>query len=128
MNRTRILSRYVDEVHRTPFAYGRNDCLLMVAGAVERITGIDHAAPYRGRYRTLIGAKRMLGKPPLEFVAGLFEEYEHQSRAGDGDIGAFEQDGDWCFGVFIGAHLYLQTVDGLGIRPRSDSMKAFRVP
>lgn len=127
MNRTAILAAYIDEVALKPFAFGVNDCLLMVAGAVERLTGVDHAAPYRGRYRTLRGARRILGMPPIDFVRRIFEERAHPARAMDGDIAAFQQDGEWCFGIFIGAHVYVQTENGIGIRDRSDASRAFKV-
>lgn len=127
MNRRAALSAYIDEMTREPFQYGVSDCLLTVAGAVHRLTGIDHAAPYRGRYRTLTGGKRLIGKSLLAFVAETFAELEHQSRAVDGDIGAVKQGREWTFGIFVGPYLYVRTADGMGILPRSDATRAFRV-
>lgn len=117
---------YIDQQTREPFAYGANDCLLVVAGAVHVMTGVDHAAAYRGRYTTLSGGKRLLGCSPLKFVGGLSEEI-HPSRARDGDIGAARSGREFAFGIFIGAHLYVQTESGMGILPRRDAIKAFKV-
>lgn len=126
MNRLKLLSDYVDETERVPFAYGSHDCLLWVAGAIERITGVDHAAAYRGRYTSLAEAKGLIGRPLLQFVGETFPDIR-LSRVSDGDIGAFRQGREWVFGIFIGPFLYVQTRQGIGIRPRSDASKAFRV-
>lgn len=126
MNRAAVLSAYVDAHAGKPFAYGVNDCLLMVAGAVELLTGVDHARAYRGRYSSLAEGKRLIGKTPLQFVRGVLPAI-HPSRAGDGDIGAVRSGRDIGFGIFIGAHLYVQTGEGMGILPRSVAIKAFKV-
>jgi len=126
MNRRKILSDYVDETERTPFSYGSHDCLLWVAGAVERMTGVDHAEPYRGRYTTLAGGKKLIGKSLLKFVGETFPAIP-VSRADDGDIAAVRQGREFGFGIFIGAQIYLPTLSGLGILPRGDAVKAFEV-
>lgn len=124
MNRLAVLSDYIDEVARAPFAYGVNDCLLMVAGGVERLTGVDHAAEFRGRYDSLAAGKRLIGKPVLEFIGERLLP-KVPVRADDGDVAAFRQKGEWVFGLFIGAHVYVQTPKGLGILPRRVATRAF---
>ncbi len=49
-----------------PFQWGENDCALFACDLVEAATGVDYAAPFRGRYRTAAGAARALKR----FVAG----------------------------------------------------------
>lgn len=127
MNRTAILSDFVDEMVARPFVWGESDSVMMVADAVQRLTDVDHAAPYRGRYDSCAAGRRLLGVSVLRFILERFEALEHQSRAVDGDIGGVKQGREWVFGIFIGAQLYMQTKDGLGILPRSDAAKAFRV-
>jgi hypothetical protein len=46
----------------------------------------------------------------------------------DGDIGALKQGKEWGFGVFVGPYLYVMTETGIGILPRRDAVKAFKVP
>lgn len=58
------LAAYIDSA--PAFAWGRNDCGLFAAGAVEAMTGVDHGAPFRGRYRTELGAARALRRAGLE--------------------------------------------------------------
>lgn len=49
---------FLREAARQPFAWGRADCSLFMADWVQRVRGIDPAAPLRGRYRTALGAAR----------------------------------------------------------------------
>jgi hypothetical protein len=127
INRKAVLSDYIDCLAARPFQWGVNDCLIMVAGAVELLTGVDHAEGYRGRYSSLAEGKKLIGTTPLRFVGSRLEPIE-PVRATDGDIGALKQGREWGFGVFIGAHLYVMTETGIGILPRRDAVKAFRVP
>ena len=127
MNRTAILADYIDRVAGRRFQWGINDCLIMVAGAVELMTGVDHAEGFRGRYRSLSEAKKLIGTTPLRFVAARLEAIE-PVRAVDGDVGAVKQGKEWGFGIFIGPHLYVMTETGIGILPRTDAAEAFRVP
>ena len=117
---------YIDQQAREPFAYGVNDCLLVVAGAVEVMIGVDHAADYRGRYASLAEGKALIGTTLLRLVGSLFKSIS-PAMAGDGDIAAIRQGRDWAFGIIIGAHFYVQTETGMGILPRGDAVKAFRV-
>lgn len=120
------LIRYLDEQDSKVFEYGRHDCLLMTAGAVEVVTGVDHAKPYRGRYTSLAAARKLIGKSPLHFVRGILPEI-HPSEALDGDVLAIRQGKDWVFGVLFGAFVYVVRQDGLGLIPRTEAEKAFRV-
>lgn len=126
MNRTAVISAYIDETEGLAFTYGRHDCLLWAAGAVERLTGVDHAAPYRGRYATLAEGKRLIGTTLLRFVGERLPEIP-PARAIDGDIAAVRQGREWAFGVFSGAFVYLPMQRGLGILPRRDAGRAFEV-
>lgn len=63
------LHDYVASLEGSAFAWGRHDCALFAAGAVVAVTGIDHAAPFRGRYRTARGSVRALHR----FGAGTLE-------------------------------------------------------
>lgn len=125
-NRRAILSAYIDQKSSEPFAYGTNDCLMVAAGAVEALTGVDHAAEYRGRYTSLAAGRRLIGKTLLEFVGERFPSI-HPAQAVDGDIAVIRQGHDWVFGIVIGAHVYAQTEAGMGILPRSQAARAFRI-
>lgn len=127
INRRAILSDYIDSVAGKRFQWGVNDCLIMVAGAVELLTGVDHADGFRGRYNSLAEGKALIGTTLLRFVAERLDGIRTVD-ATDGDVGAVKQGREWGFGVFIGPYLYVMTETGIGILPRSDAVKAFKVP
>ena len=54
-----------------PFCWGKNDCCLFVADVCLAACDKDPAAAYRGRYRTEIGAKRVLAKTHGSIAAAL---------------------------------------------------------
>lgn len=54
------LAGYLAECEGAEFAWGRMDCALFAAGAVLAMTGIDPAAAFRGRYRSVAGSVRAL--------------------------------------------------------------------
>jgi hypothetical protein len=43
-----------------PLTWGENDCCLFACDAIERMTGIDPAEWFRGKYKTKIGAYKKL--------------------------------------------------------------------
>lgn len=54
-----LLSNYISEKRKEPFAWGSNDCLLFIAKAFERLTGTNIYEEYLG-YTTEEGAKEIL--------------------------------------------------------------------
>ena len=56
------LANFIEKRSNTPFKWGKNDCCLFVADAVKSITGVDYAKDFRKRYKTKIGAYRILRK------------------------------------------------------------------
>jgi hypothetical protein len=52
------LPAYVEELSRAPWVWGECDCTMAVATWIERITGSDPLARYRGRYHSASDAKR----------------------------------------------------------------------
>lgn len=55
----------------TPFEWGRHDCCLWAADAVQAITGFDFASAWRGQYATAPQALRLLAElGGLRAVAG----------------------------------------------------------
>lgn len=53
------LSEFARTHARMPFEWGRNDCCLFTVDAVQAMTGIDHAARFRG-YSTALAAARVV--------------------------------------------------------------------
>lgn len=126
------LADYVQLASTEPFQWGRHDCALFAAGAVQVMTGEDFAADYRGKYQTLRGGLRLLKKAGLanhaEMAASLFEEV-HPSQAMVGDVAAVEEDGAIALGIVQGELIYVLRPDaGIATVPLLRATRAFRVP
>jgi hypothetical protein len=84
------LHAYLDSVAGAPFAYGRHDCALHGANAVEAMTGADFGTAFRGKYRSAAGATRALklygaGDLVATFTAALGAPI-NPAFAGRGDL------------------------------------------
>src|SRR5690606_16299333 len=53
---------YIAAARRRPFEWGKFDCCLFAADVIRALTGLDPAADLRGRYRTALGAKRIVNR------------------------------------------------------------------
>ncbi|HWJ88507.1 MAG TPA: hypothetical protein VNS12_10585 [Pelagibacterium sp.] len=127
------LGAYVSEVRATPFAFGTHDCWLFVTGAVEAMTGTDHAAKHRGRYKTARGAIGRVLKPieakDMGGVASHYFEPTEPAFAQIGDIMAIPTDDvfGYSLGILNGEQVLVVTATGIGVRDRADATRAFRV-
>lgn len=125
-----VLSQYLGEVARTPFAYGRNDCALFAAGAVKAMTGVDPAAAWRGRYRTLRGGLRILRADGhddhIAAAAALLPEVA-VAMAQPGDLAVVPTPDGLALGVVQGRAIYVLRPDGLGLVDLLSATRAFRV-
>lgn len=127
------LGEYVAGLRAEPYAFGRQDCWLFVAGAVKAMTGIDHAEPHRGRYKTArgaLGVMKRAGAPNMADFAGLYlGEPIHPVEAQIGDVMAFPTDDAFGFslGILNGEQVLVVTPAGIGVRDRADATRAFRV-
>lgn len=88
------LASYLAEAAGLPFAWGRADCAFFTAEWVRRRTGIDVAAPYRGRFRTAIGSARLVRRAGgIEALAAAIAASAGLAGTDDpqaGDVGVVE--------------------------------------
>lgn len=56
------LANFLLEKQKQPFEWGSNDCCLFAADAILAMGGQDVAKDVRGRYKTAIGAHRIMKK------------------------------------------------------------------
>lgn len=54
------LARFLEAAAGRRYAWGRHDSMLLVADWMLEVTGRDPAAPWRGRYTTELGARRLI--------------------------------------------------------------------
>lgn len=125
------LAAVVEAARGRPFAYGRHDCALFAADAVEAMTGEDPAAAFRGRYGTAFEGCAALRKAGfadhVEAVAAQFAEIP-AARARPGDLAAVRNEaGELALGVVQGAWVYVARPEGVGLVSKLDAERAFRV-
>lgn len=126
--RARLAEWLVAEATR-PFEYGKSDCALFSAGAVEAMTGIDLAADWRGHYTTLRGGLRVLRRAGYHDHIALTAAHLPEvapGRAQVGDIAVVDGDDGPSLGVVNGAWVAVRTMSGLGHVPRDRVVRAFR--
>jgi len=123
------LTDYLRAHHARPFAWGRWDCALFVAGGVRAMTGRDPMRGLRG-YRTLREGLRKAQAAGLEdhvaAVADRFPEI-HPAFAGPGDIAVVPGEPGLALGIVQGAQIYVVGERGLGLMLLTEARRAFRV-
>ena len=125
-----VLADAVQEASARPFAWGQHDCATWAFDLHRDLTdGPDHAALWRGRYRTPIGCGRVLrrlGWTSLEEGgrALLGEPLENARFAQRGDL-ILGGDPE-AFGVVIGSKAAFVAPDGLVRLPLSVCRLAWR--
>lgn len=115
-----------------PMRYGHFDCGLFGAGAVEAQTGVDLAAPFRGRYTTFRGGIRVLRRAGyrdhVDLIARHLREI-HPITALPGDIAAVpDADGRPAVALVQGSAVYvLAPAGGFGFAPLTEIQRLFKV-
>jgi hypothetical protein len=132
------LARYLDEALEREKEWGVFDCGMFAAGAIEAMTGVDLAAPLRGRYAGNISAEKAMRRYSgggLEEVAAKvtreagFEGIDPRlAQRGDLVIVNDADAGD-AFGIIDIRGCLAITVSGSGLayRPRTAIVRAWRV-
>lgn len=123
------LTAYVVSMQGAGFEAGRLDCALFAAGAVEAMTGTDHARGYRG-YRTVAGGyKRVKARGHADHVALVASRLKEvpPSFAQAGDLAVVPGEDGPALGIVQGEHVYVMRPDGLGLVSLLSVERAFRV-
>jgi len=129
------LLRAVEEHRCKPFSWGESDCCLFVCDCILAMTGHDPAAPFRGRYRTALGAYRALrrycggGLGEIAAACGYAEVSPSMAQRGDVVlVNAPEcQPGGKALGICLGVHIATQSAFGLIFEPRARALRAWRI-
>tara|TARA_R110002124_G_scaffold165640_3_gene333016 strand:- start:749 stop:1153 length:405 start_codon:yes stop_codon:yes gene_type:complete len=125
-----LLAEFLTERGTQEHVWGKNDCCLFAADAIEVITGVDNASEFRGRYTTELGAKRAL----LRYGAGdirstftaKFGQPVARLKAVRGDIALVIIDGVERVGVVYGK-IYLVSDKGLVTLPLNQSVSIWSI-
>ena len=124
----------IDEIKYVPFDWSeQHDCGPGLAGRlVLAMTGEDMVAPWRGSYRTMHGALRVMQNEGFEnladMVAAMLPEI-HPSRAQVGDLAAFPVDTafGYALGVVNGERVFVLRPEGIGTMDLLQATRAFKV-
>lgn len=124
------LREYVAAQARAPFRYGKHDCALFAAGAVNAMTGVDLARGWRGKYRSLKRGLAMVREAGHEdhvaLCASALPEI-HPSKARRGDIAAVPVPDGLALGVVQGEYVWVLQPQGMASVLLTDAQRAFRV-
>lgn len=110
--------------------WGVSDCLITVADAVRAVLGVDLAQTIRGKYKTEIGAAKLLKRRGYDTVEdALADRFAPVNRfsAQRGDVGVYERQGVFCAGYVTEYGFAVKTEHGLEFVPVTDIKTAFRV-
>ncbi|MHA1571607.1 MAG: DUF6950 family protein [Alphaproteobacteria bacterium] len=131
------LIAFVEARAKTPFEWGGNDCALFVCDAIQVMTGIDPAGPFRGRYKTAMGAARALKKyagggllaTADKITADLGFQTIEPLFAGRGDLGVIEGtvDGLPALAICVGLSWACVGLAGLEHHQTADVLTAWKV-
>lgn len=125
------LHRYLCATRGRAIEPGQHDCCLFAAGSIDAQTGVDLAAPYRGRYATFSGGRRVLRRAGhadhIALIAAHLPE-AHPSQALAGDIAIVPTGEGPALGVVQGAVVYvLQAAGGIALVPMAVVQRLFKV-
>ena len=115
-----LLYAYIEAARTAPFEYGKHDCCMFAAGAVEAMTGMNPMSQLR--YAGRLGAERLIRKAgSLDALVyrTLGEPLESPALAGRGDVVIADLENGPTVGICVGADLVFAGNPGIVFRPRS---------
>lgn len=131
----RKLGDFIAEYKNKPQDWGQVDCALTTCNWILISTGIDCAEEFRGRYKTKLGARRVLnnfaggleGTVEKKFLQHEFEEINPVFRQ-RGDAILARGNGDKCL-CFVGLRgiIWCSGKDGLDQVLENNVLRAWRI-
>lgn len=122
------LAALVSRAHSEPFAWGRHDCCLWAADAVQATTGVDLATDLRGGYTDARGAyRRLTAIGGLRGAAARAGALVAPLRAWAGDVGLVRFDGRPMLAVCQGEVWLCAATRGLAAVPLAAASFAWGV-
>lgn len=130
-DRETILRRFLEEARAVQFRPGRRDCALFAADWIAALTGVDPAARWRGRYRTMDEGRALLKADgyasPAEVGASMLVEGAGWMQARTGDVAVLIEEGNEAMGIVGGCHIHvLRPRRGLDVVPLDRAVRIYR--
>lgn len=123
------LNVYVEASRHRPFDWGKHDCALFAAGAIEAVTGtplVDIPA-YSGVYEAARALKCMGHRDVIDLANAHLRPWQSVLMARRADIALLSTEHGLSLGVVLGASVAGPGVDGLMFSPLQQASKAWRV-
>jgi hypothetical protein len=121
-----LLDKFFLENMKRPFVWGEWDCGLFAAGAIQVMTGVDLAEPYRGRYSDEAGARALGSAESIAESIGLQEcppNFAHR-----GDLVLLSNTPDPCLGILgMDGRAVMVTDNGLTFLKRTRILRSWHV-
>lgn len=124
------LIHFCNGMRKQPRVYGVSDCLLFGAGCVEVQTGVDYAAPHRGKYSTLEESRAYMaahGWDDVDDVVDTFLDRRDVAMRMRGDILCFQGEFGKSIGVCLGRYAMVLMPDGAVHWPSNRACAAWSV-
>lgn len=123
------LAAFIEGRRFVPFAWSTNDCCTFAADWILILTGVDHAAEYRGTYSSALGAGRILAeRGGLEAIAAAAGYTAiPPAFASRGDLVLFDMPDGPTLGVCAGKHSVFAGEAGAVSQPTANCRLAWRV-
>jgi hypothetical protein len=133
-NWPRVHAEFIEERRAMTFEWGKQDCCLFVADWVTRLTGVDPAAQWRGKYTNERGAALCMkrnGGDVLAFASKVFAKQGWPvcdvRQARRGDVACVETPMGPALGVCAGRDVFAPGADGLVVVPTLQALRAWRI-
>ena len=127
MERLSMLITYASDAGQRTFRPGRHDCALFAAGWVKLATGQDFARGWRSTYRSLKRGQQLLAEAGFEDHVALAAAHLSEVAPAFAQVGDIAILDDQAFGIVAGEMIYCLRPAGLGLVPRGQMRRAFKV-
>lgn len=114
-NWAKKLAEYIKENESKAFEWGAFDCCMFAAECCKIVSGIDPASSYRGKYKTEMGAKRVIknGHGSLESILDSHYERININFLQRGDVCTMTSEYGKAVAVYFGGDWWGTTDTGV---------------
>lgn len=122
-----LLDDHVHQAYHQPFKWGEHDCALWASQWVGKATGTDHGTLWRGKYKTEMGAARLMKKRGYEGVEAIADAHLTiipVPFARRGDLILHPQG---ALGIVVGRHSVFLTAEAVVTIDTLSCLKAWTV-
>ncbi len=126
------LFEVIRKAQSSDFKWGENDCALFACDCAHAMTGVDHAADFRGKYKTRKGALAALARiEGVKTLPELADKYLGERialvNAQRGDVVLLAADSVEALGVVAGSYAVFLAPNGIQTMLLEKCICAWRV-